>query len=92
MKNNTYNDRRRDRAGSRTLEEFGITPTMIGEALDAVIKGAERYEWLRQSDWWSSPLRVVRNPKEQSKPGTDCPSRDRLDSAIDAAIAKESHQ
>jgi hypothetical protein len=43
----TYNDWRRDRTGNRTLEDFGITPRMIGEALDAVIKDAERYQWLR---------------------------------------------
>lgn len=36
-----YNDWRRDRTGNRTLEDFGITPRMIGEALDAVISGHE---------------------------------------------------
>ena len=46
----TYNDWRRDRTGNRTLEDFGITPRMIGEALDAVIKDAERMEWL-ESAW-----------------------------------------
>lgn len=45
----TYNDWRRDRTGNRTLEDFGITPRMIGEALDAVIKDAERWKWLEGS-------------------------------------------
>ena len=44
----TFNDWRRDRTGNRTLEDFGITPRMIGEALDAVIKDAERLDWLDQ--------------------------------------------
>jgi hypothetical protein len=37
----TYNEWRRDRTGNLTLEDFGITPRMIGEALDAVISGHE---------------------------------------------------
>lgn len=52
---------------------------------DALKKDAERYRWLRMADWWNSPLCVIRDPKQQAKPGTDCPSRDRLDEAIDAA-------
>lgn len=47
---------------------------------------AERYRWLRMAAWWDSPLCAVRNPAKQVKPGTDCPSRDRLDAAIDAAM------
>lgn len=50
-------------------------------------KDAERYRWLRMADWWRSPLCVIRNPKEQAKPGSDCPSRTRLDEAVDAAMA-----
>lgn len=50
---------------------------------------AKRYRWLRMADWWSSPLCVIRSPKQQAKPGTDCPSRDRLDSAIDAAMGRK---
>jgi hypothetical protein len=53
---------------------------------DAFAKDAERYRWLRMADWWNSPLCVIRDPKQQAKPGTDCPSRDRLDEAIDAAL------
>jgi len=57
--------------------------------LESCRKDAERYRWLRTADWWSSPLCVIRDPKQQAKPGTDCPSRDRLDSAIDAAMSHE---
>ncbi len=53
---------------------------------DALRKDAERYRWLRIADWWNSPLCVIRDPKQQAKPGSDCPSRDRLDEAIDAAL------
>lgn len=42
----TYNNWRRDMVGEKTLEDFGITPRMIGEALDAVIKDAERIDIL----------------------------------------------
>lgn len=45
----TYNNWRRDMVGEKTLEDFGITPRMIGEALDAVIKDAERWKWLEGS-------------------------------------------
>ena len=48
---------------------------------------AERYRWLRLADWWSSPICAVKDPKSQAKPGTDCPTRDRLDAAIDAVMA-----
>lgn len=53
-----------------------------GEAKDAA-----RYRWLRQRDWFDSPLCVVMNPKQAVKPGNDCPSRSRLDAAIDSAMA-----
>ena len=55
--------------------------------VEALRKDAERYRWLRMADWWRSPLCVIRNPKEQAKPGSDCPSRTRLDEAVDAALA-----
>jgi len=58
------------------------------EELAALRKDAERYRWLRLADWWRSPICVIRNPKEQAKLGTDCPTGERLDDAIDAAIGK----
>ena len=52
----TFNAWRRDEVGDRTLEDFGITPRMIGEALDAVIKDAERYQKLK--DAWGDDFLV----------------------------------
>lgn len=53
---------------------------------EALRKDAERYQWLRLADWWRSPICVIRNPKEQAKLGSDCPTGERLDSAVDAAM------
>lgn len=55
---------------------------------EALRKDAERYRWLRIADWWRSPMCVIRNPKDQARLGSDCPSSDRLDAAIDAAMGK----
>jgi len=61
----TYNNWRRDMVGEKTLEDFGITPRIIGEALDAVIKDAESrvplYEAVERActdlpDGWSIQL------------------------------------
>ena len=79
----TYNDWRRDMVGEKTLEDFGITPRMIGEALDAVINDARCFQWLlNQGDscQWMNILRV------------DPDDFDSLEKAIDAAMAKESRQ
>lgn len=56
--------------------------------IESLRKDADRYQWLRIADWWRSPVCVIRNPKEQAKLGSDCPSGDRLDAAIDAAMGK----
>ena len=48
---------------------------------------ADRYAWLREQDWFSAPLAVVVRPKEAIKLGHDCPSRERLDAAIDDEMA-----
>jgi len=59
------------------------------DALDA-----KRYRWLREQDWFGGALCVLRDPKKVLSTGgaflgADCPSRDRLDIAIDAAIAAQ---
>lgn len=60
---------------------------------EAMRKDAERYQWLRLADWWRSPVCAISNPKEQAKLGSDCPSGERLDAQIDAAMVKEaSHE
>jgi len=54
-------------------------------------RDAARYRWLRVQDWFDGTLCVLRDPKKILTRGiglgADCPSRDRLDAAIDAAIA-----
>lgn len=58
----------------------------------ALVKDAARYRWLRDCDWFSSELCVLRSPKQVLTKtgltlGADCPSRNRLDEAIDAALS-----
>jgi hypothetical protein len=59
-----------------------------------VRKDAERYQWLRMQEWFDGPMCVLREPKRVLTSGiglgADCPSRDRLDAAIDAAMAAHS--
>lgn len=47
---------------------------------------AIRYRWLRKQHWDHSAMAVVSDPKENVRLGTYCPSDDRLDAAIDAAM------
>jgi len=60
--------------------------------VEALRKDAERYRWFRMADWWRSPICAIRNPKVQAKLGSDCPSGDRLDEQIDAAMSKGERQ
>ena len=54
-------------------------------------KDAERYRWLRAQHWSESALCVVSLPKQTAAIlGCDCPSGDRLDAAIDAAMSPPS--
>lgn len=50
---------------------------------------AERYQWLREQHWSSSPIACVENPKEAIKLGYNCPSQYFLDDAIDTAMRQE---
>ncbi|WGY69866.1 hypothetical protein KEC55_07835 [Burkholderia cepacia] len=52
-------------------------------------RDAERYRWLRQQHWNESTLFVVAGHHSLVRLGTDCPSDERLDAAIDAASAGE---
>lgn len=58
----------------------------LTEEIDQYRKDAERYRWLRSRHWNDSDLCVVLNPKRSVKLGYICPSEERLDFAIDAAI------
>lgn len=53
-----------------------------------ILRDAERYRWLRAQHWDTSPLAVVVDPKNSVKLGRDCPSKDRLDEAIDREMAR----
>jgi len=70
-----------DRYGHNTP---GVTLELIAE-VRALREDAERYRWLRAQHWNESDLAVVRHPKQSVRLGFDCPSAERLDSAIDAA-------
>ncbi|TRO24853.1 hypothetical protein EQ826_15440 [Ectopseudomonas mendocina] len=45
-----FNKWRRGDAESGALDAAGITPQMIGQAIDACIADAERYQWLRDGE------------------------------------------
>ena len=81
----TLNNWRRDRTGNLTLEDFGITPRMIGEALDAVIKDAERYEFLCSPDGADEDLLAGAIDTMNS-----WSTKDQIDKFVD--MAKESRQ
>ncbi|PNG11892.1 ead/Ea22-like family protein [Stutzerimonas stutzeri] len=71
------------------LERHRTTWTQLDQAkreIEQLKVNAARYEWLRLADWWRHPICVIRNPKEQAKLGSDCPSGERLDEAVDAAM------
>jgi hypothetical protein len=62
------------------IEDFVPVPRADAE------KDAARYRWLRQQHWNEADMAVVCDPKKSVKLGFDCPSGERLDDAIDAAI------
>ena len=51
-------------------------------------KDAARYRWLRKQHWSESSICVVMHPKNAVRLGHECPSEERLDDFIDAAIDK----
>jgi hypothetical protein len=70
-----------DVALARILEAATQTPDEVD---------AERYRWLRKQDWFDGDLCVLKAPRQVLTQGrglgADCPSHDRLDAAIDAAM------
>ena len=70
--------------------------TPAGSASGEDAKDAARYRWLRMQDWFSGSLCVLRGPKKVltsgAALGADCPSRERLDAAIDAAMGSANGQ
>jgi hypothetical protein len=55
--------------------------------VDADARDAARYRWLRQQHWSEAPLCVVVQPRHAVKLGHDCPALERLDAALDEAMA-----
>lgn len=51
-----------------------------------------RYRWLRKQHWNEAELCIVVNPKDSVKLGRDCPSLERLDAVIDAALTGGEHE
>ena len=49
-------------------------------------KDAARYRFLRGFHWSESPMCVVTDPSSAIKLGSNCPSREFLDAAIDEAM------
>jgi hypothetical protein len=49
-------------------------------------RDAARYRWLRQQFWYGTTIACVVNPRAAIKLGHDCPSLERLDEFIDAAL------
>lgn len=58
----------------------------LRDALATLERDARRYRWLRERNWFDSDLCVVAMPRVAVKLGHDCPSLDRLDTAIDALL------
>lgn len=52
-------------------------------------KDAGRWRKFREMNWHNSPIVAVMGPKMNVRLGTDCPSVDRLDDIIDAALASQ---
>jgi len=65
-------------------------PTGDAAGKDSV--DAARYRWLREQHWNEADMAVVCEPKKSVKLGFDCPSGERLDEAIDSAIASSTRQ
>lgn len=73
-------------------ENYGEAAQYIDE-LEKKIKdlqlAADRYNFLREQHWDTSPIAVVKYPKANIKLGSDCPSMERLDEIIDVCIKRK---
>ena len=61
----------------------------LRKEVEALRADALRYRWLRLQHWDEADVACVKRPKDAVKLGHDCPSLERLDAAIDAAMTKE---
>lgn len=78
-----------DRLQRLLTEAFGTRHPAIDDlaVILFAVKDARRYRWLRKQHWNDAPLCVVVQPRQAVKLGYDCPALDRLDAAIDEAMA-----
>ncbi|WP_143808775.1 hypothetical protein [Paraburkholderia susongensis] len=67
--------------------EARVASPQAGAALTDDARDAARYRWLREQHWNEATLFVVAGGQYVVRLGTDCPSRERLDAAIDEAMA-----
>lgn len=72
--------------GIVALDAHPAEQRMSDAARDA--EDAVRYRWLRERHWNESTLFVVAGHHSLVRLGTDCPSDERLDAAIDAEIER----
>lgn len=78
-------------SGDLSTKEHGESADLSTKGPDGLAdlhKDAERYRWLRSQHWNESDMAVACHPKKSVKLGFDCPSGERLDHAIDAAMGK----
>jgi len=75
-------------AEGRALLEACSDRNQLKADNEALRKDADRYRWLRSQHWNESDMAVACHPKKSVKLGFDCPSGERLDHAIDAAMGK----
>lgn len=71
--------------------EFATLPAMYDQLMaecNELRQDAERYRALREMNWCDGPLAVVADPYSRIKLGSDCPSHERLDEAVDSIMAK----
>lgn len=66
----------------------GWSTRLPGYDLPTLLRDAERYRWLRDQHWNEADMAVVCHPKKSVKLGFDCPSGERLDESVDAAMGK----
>lgn len=73
-------------------ENYGEAAEYI-DKLEETIKdlqlAADRYNFLREQQWNTGPIAVVKYPKDNVKLGSDCPSMERLDEIIDVCMKRE---
>lgn len=65
----------------------GLAKIIDAEFRD-VVRDAARYRWLREQHWNDNVMAVITIPKESLLLGSECPSLERLDVAIDGLMVK----